>query len=51
MYRKPNQNQNQRKGRDFMKFNFMGYDVEIKAKQPLLASRNNERDTKQLSTR
>lgn len=29
-----------------MKFNFMGYEVEIKAKQPLLSNRNNERDTK-----
>ena len=29
-----------------MKINIMGYDVEIKAKQPLLSNRNNERDTK-----
>lgn len=29
-----------------MKFNFMGYEVEIKAKQPLISNRNNERDTK-----
>ena len=29
-----------------MKINLMGYEVEIKAKQPLLSNRNNERDTK-----
>lgn len=29
-----------------MKINIMGYEVEIKAKQPLLSNRNNERDTK-----
>ena len=29
-----------------MKFNFMGYDVEIKAKNSLLSSRNNADDTK-----
>lgn len=29
-----------------MKINMMGYEVEIKAKQPLISNKNNERDTK-----